>query len=121
VDPAFLLDEHISRRVAEAARQKGVNASAVDGSPLAGTDDFSLLRIAVGERRILVTYNNADLAPLYADLARETRDLPGIVFVDGATIPTSDIGGLAKSLAKLDRLIRSGKVSVEGGVFLTRT
>jgi uncharacterized protein DUF5615 len=97
-----------------------VDVVAVDGSALAGLDDRALLRLAVADGRILVTYNNGHFAPLMTDLLRERASFPGIVFVDRRTIPTSDVGGLARSIARLARRIEDGTVDASGGIFLGR-
>lgn len=118
--PKFLLDEHISRRVAKAASRLGVDARAVDGSDLAGLDDRSLFRAAIREGRILVTYNNGDFAPLLVDFAREGGAVPGVVFVNGDTLPTSDVGGLVRAIVGLAERIRAGRADPSGGIFLGR-
>lgn len=143
--PKFLLDEHISRRVAaqqqsasalaaglprrvrkahsfgaEAASRRGADVRAVDGSDLAGLDDRSLLRAAVRDGRILVTYNNGDYAPLLVDLLREGAAVPGVVFVNGETLRPSDVGGLARALAKLSDRIAAGEADASGGLFVSR-
>ena len=118
--PRYLLDEHISPRVAAAAGKRGVDVSAVAGSSLAGSDDMTVLREAISADRILVTYDVGDFAVLLGVLARERTCAPGIVFVDRASIRTSDIGGLTDALVALDELLAAGKVSASAGVFLAR-
>ena len=118
--PKFLLDEHIGRRVAEIAAKQDVDIRAVDGSELAGLDDLSLFRHAIAEGRIIVTYNNGDFAPLMTDLVREGVVIPGVVFVDIETIPTSDISGLARAVVRMSKRIEAGEIDVSGGVFLGR-
>ena len=119
--PKFLLDEHIGRRVAQEAAKHGVDVRAVDGSELAGLDDLTLFRHAIAEGRIIVTYNNADFAPLMTDLVREGAVIPGVVFVDIDTIPTSDISGLARAVVRMSQRIEAGEIDASGGVFLGRT
>ncbi|MBI2900507.1 MAG: DUF5615 family PIN-like protein [Planctomycetes bacterium] len=119
--PRFLLDEHIGRRVAEEAGRHGVDVRAVDGSDLAGLDDLALFRRAIADGRIVVTYNNADFAPLMGDLVREGALVPGVIFVDIQTIPTSDASGLARALVRIAERIAAGEVDASGGIFLGRT
>jgi predicted nuclease of predicted toxin-antitoxin system len=121
VRPKFLLDEHIGRRVAEEAAKQGVDVRAVDGSDLAGLDDLPLFRRAIEDGRIMVTYNNADFAPLVNALFSEGTAIPGIIFVDIDTIPTSDASGLARALTRMAERIEAGEVDPSGGVFLSRT
>ena len=116
--PKFLLDEHISRRVAERSRAERVDVHAVDGSGLVGFDDEGLLRQAIQERRLMVTYNIADFAVAYGKLLKEGLEIPGIVFVDNASIPSADIGGLVKALVRLSEKIDRGEETAAGGLFL---
>ena len=118
--PTFLLDEHISRRVARALARLEIDATAVDGSALTGSDDTVVLRAAIREGRILVTYNNADFPLLLGDALRAGVVVPGLVFVDSNTIPPSDIGGLARALATLAKRMAAGEVDPSGGIFLTK-
>ncbi|MBI4565227.1 MAG: DUF5615 family PIN-like protein [Planctomycetes bacterium] len=118
--PKFLLDEHIGRRVAEEAAKRGIDAYGVDGSELAGLDDLVLFRRDIADQRILVTYNNGDFAPLMTDLLREGATIPGLVFVNVDTIPTSDVSGLARAIGRLAARIEAREVDPTGGVFLGR-
>ena len=118
--PRFLLDEQISPRVARLAGGLGVDARAVASSDLAGLDDRSIFRKAVEEGRILVTYDIADMSVVYADLLKEGLDVPGVIFVDSRTIPTSDPLRLARGLARVAGRIESGDVDPGGGLFLER-
>jgi len=121
VRPRFLLDEHISRRVAEEAFKRGLDVRSVDGDPrLAGQEDLVIFREAIREKRILVTYNNGDFAPLLGDMVKAGEEVPGVVFVDEATISNSDIGGLTKALLKLAKWIERKEVDPSGGLFLRR-
>ncbi|MBI2932776.1 MAG: DUF5615 family PIN-like protein [Planctomycetes bacterium] len=117
----FLLDEQIGHRVAEEARRRGVDVQAVDGSELCGLDDLTIFRRAITQGRILVTYDNADFAPLMIELSKEATSIPGLVFVDVDTIPTSDVTGLARAIVRMAERIEAGEVDPSGGVFLRRT
>ena len=114
------MDEHISRDVAKEAGKSGVDVQAVDGSDMRGLDDVSILRKAIEKGRIVVTYDIADFAVAYSNLSKEGERIPGLVFVDQASIPSSDIGGLVKALVKLARRITRKEVDPEGGVFLAK-
>lgn len=116
--PRFLLDEQISPRAAEASRRLGVDARAVAGTPLAGGDDRAIFQAAIAEGRILVTYNIADFVTLLRDFLNAGPAIPGIVFVRGETIPTSDVRRLARALAALAARIEDGRVDPMGGVYL---
>lgn len=118
--PRLLLDEHISPKVAELLAGKGIDALAVAASPLAQSDDLELLRAAVREGRIFVTYDHSDFAEHLSTLTREGVALPGIIFVP-ISIRTSDFSGLAGALERLARRIQAGEIDPSGGVFLTRS
>ena len=101
-------------------RKLGLDVRAVAGSDLAGEDDRSVFRAAIQEGRILVTYNVVDFAPLYGDALNEGLPIPGLVFVNVASIPTSDARGLSEALAALAGKIERGEVDPAGGLFLQR-
>lgn len=118
--PRYLLDEQISPHVAEMMGKLGVDAEAVAGSALAGLDDPSIFRKAIEAGRVLVTYNIQDMSPLLGDFIRDGTGVPGVVFVDTRTLPTDDLGGLARALVRLADLVEQGKVNPSGGIFLSR-
>ncbi len=118
--PRFLLDEMISPRVALEARRAGLDILAVAGSGRAGQEDRAVFRAAIGERRVLVTYNVADFMRIFGDLLKEGIDVPGVVFVSRKGFPTSDPGALLKGLLRLSRRIEEGEVDPASGVFLER-
>jgi predicted nuclease of predicted toxin-antitoxin system len=119
VKPSFLLDEQISPRVAEQAAHQGVKIKAVCGSELAGRDDASILRAAIDEGRILITYTIADFTVVYSDLIKAGVKIPGLVFVNETSIPNSDIQGLVRALVKLSARIEEGEIDPGGCLFLT--
>lgn len=118
--PRFLLDEQISPRVVGLAASLGVDARAVAATSLAGLDDLSVFRKAVEDGRILVTYDIADMSMVFGDLLKEGVAVPGVIFVDGRTIPPSDPPRLARALARVAGRIESGDLQPEGGLFLER-
>ncbi len=115
----LLLDEHVSPKVADLLLKDGIDTVAVVATPLAQSDDLTLLRAAVLDGRIFVTYDHSDFAEHLAALAKEGSAVPGVVFVP-ATIRTSDFSGLAGALARLSRRIEAGEVDPSGGIFLER-
>lgn len=116
----FLLDEHISPKVVEQLSHRDVDVRAVDGSDLDGLSDAEIFEAAIREGRIVVTYNNADFAALLSGAINAGRTIPGMVFVSGQCIPTSDLGGLVTALEKLAKLLEAGRLEASGGLFLTR-
>jgi len=102
----LLLDEHISRRVAEGLRrsERKLLVFSLDefqsGHFLGGPDE-ELLKAAAVEELTLVTYDRRTIPPLLKRWAEEGRQHAGVVFIDNATIPGSDIGRLVRSLQAL--------------------
>lgn len=62
----LLLDEHFTFTIAEELRRRAVDAVAIqkERPELAGQDDEVILRTATLERRVVVTNNVRDYAPL---------------------------------------------------------
>jgi predicted nuclease of predicted toxin-antitoxin system len=62
----LLLDEHYTFTIAEELRRRAVDAVAIqmERPELEGQDDALILRTATAERRVVVTNNVRDYAPL---------------------------------------------------------
>lgn len=76
----LLLDEMYPARLAEALRERGIDAEGVDErSPLRGLADEELLVIAAREGRALVSENVADFMRLYGEWGAAGRRHAGIV------------------------------------------
>jgi len=118
--PKFLLGADISPEVAAGCRSKGLDVKAVCEVMDVESPDESVLRYAIKEGRILVTYNNEDFAPLLGDLIREGVPVPGVVLVSGRTIASSDFEGLVRAIRKLAEAIGKGEADPTGGLFLHR-
>jgi len=119
--PRFLLDAHISPVVAEILAKDGFDILAVAGSPLSGAEDDELLQFAASERRLFVTYDNATVPATAADLLQQGMEIPAIIYVSSATIPSNDFSGLARTLKRLAAKIESGEAEPSGGLFLGGT
>jgi hypothetical protein len=108
----LLLDEHISRDVADGLRRRSraieIRSMVVweDGRFL-GQEDHACLCEAAGQRLTLVTYDRRTIPPLLKTWAEEERMHSGEVFVDEKTISPSDIGGLVRALTSLARETRN--------------
>lgn len=98
----LILDEHFDYVIAEELRRRGVDAVAVKGErpELEGKDDGVVLRTATAERRVVVTNNVRDYAPLVEDFGLRGETQFGVLFTDDETFPRSDdrIGLLVRSL-----------------------
>jgi predicted nuclease of predicted toxin-antitoxin system len=115
----FLLDAHISPVVAVILAKDGFDVRAVAGSPLAAAEDDELLQLAAKETRLFVTYDNATVPAAAADLLNQGVEIPPIIYVSMATIPSNDFSRLAKALRRLAASIDSGAVDPPGGLFLS--
>lgn len=75
----FLLDEHISPKIATMVRKSGVDAICIADSAWSGLIDREVMKLARELSRILVTYDIGHLAPLLADAMSRGDPPPGIV------------------------------------------
>jgi predicted nuclease of predicted toxin-antitoxin system len=114
----FLLDAHISPVVAEILAKDGFDVRAVAASPLSGAEDDELLQLAANDKRLFITYDNATVPATAAELLQQGMEVPAIIYVSMATIPSNDFSGLAKALKRLAAKIESGEVDPSGGLFL---
>jgi hypothetical protein len=104
----LLLDEHLSPDVGESLRRADKRIVVCwlaewERGRFMGLADALLLHEAVTQGLTLVTYDRRTIAPLLKAWAETSRDHGGVIFVDEKTIPSSDIGGLARALKKLFR------------------
>ena len=99
----LLLDEHYNFTIAEELRQRGVDAIAIqkERPDLEGQDDDVVLRTATVERRVVVTNNVRDFAPLVEDFGLRGDTHFGVIFTDDATFPRTHagIGLIVRALA----------------------
>src|SRR5206468_3985227 len=63
--------------------------------------DPELLRAARRQTLTLVTYDQASIPDFLRQFAADQEDHSGVIFVDNDTIRQSDVGGLARALARL--------------------
>jgi len=99
----LLLDEHYNHAIAEELRRRGIDAVAIqkERPELEGQDDDVLLRAATLERRVVVTNNVRDFAPLVEDFGLSGEMHFGVLFTDDATFPRTHagIGLMVRALA----------------------
>lgn len=97
----LLLDEHISKQVAERLRARGFDVIALKETPQAdqGVDDEPLAMWASRQGRALVTYDVHDFPRLAQELAAVGQDHFGIVCIHSHTIPQENIGAQVRALA----------------------
>lgn len=99
----LLLDEHISRTIAEQLRARGHDVLAVtELTELRGLDDDALHAWCTAEDRIIVTYDRDFALLLQQRLARETP-AAGVVIVPHQRFPGGDRdhGRLLRALSAL--------------------
>jgi hypothetical protein len=105
----LLLDEHISRAVAEGLRRRHRQLVVFcmgewgDGEFL-GQSDSACLKQAAAPGLTLVTCDRRTIPPLLKAWAEEEQTHGGVIFVDEKTISPSDTGGLVDSLSDLSRM-----------------
>lgn len=116
----FLLDEHLSPKIAALMRKLGVDALCIADSSWSGLKDPAVMKLASELFRIVVTYNIGHFAPLLAEAIASGHPPSGIVYVDGKTLRPTDFSGIARALTRLSGQIDRGEVDPSGGVFLTR-
>jgi len=99
----LLLDEHYSHTIAEELRRRGVDAVATQNErpELEGQDDDVILRAATLERRVVVTNNVRDYAPLVEEVGLRGEPQFGVIFTDDTTFPRTHagIGLIVRALA----------------------
>jgi hypothetical protein len=102
----LLLDEHISRKVANQVKKgiPGVEVLSIhdwENGRFLATSDGEILRVAARQNLTLVTYDQNTILTQMAEIVSDGCDHGGIVVIDGKTIRQSDIGGLVKALCWL--------------------
>ena len=102
----LLLDEHISRSVANGLRRRHRRLVVIhfvewESGGFLGQPDTACLQQAAVQGLTLVTYDRRTIPPLLKTWAEEGRMHGGVIFVDEKTILPSDAGGLVRGLASL--------------------
>jgi hypothetical protein len=99
----YLLDEHISPRVATQISKQSMDIVIFslqrwqDGAFLQ-MDDTPLLRAAVQEGLTLVTYDRRTIPTLLFDWGQAGIAHGGVIFIDERSIAQKDVGGLVRAL-----------------------
>lgn len=101
----LLLDEHVSRTIAEQLRQRGHDVLAVSEAGLTQQPDDEVFRWATGQRRALVTADYKDFRLLHQRWLANGERHYGLVLVPRNLLPRrSRFGDL---VTVLDRLLRA--------------
>lgn len=100
----FLLDEHLSPRVARELRARGIDAVALrawrEGAFLQQPDE-RILEAAGEEGRVLMTHDVHSIPLLLKAWAETGRYHAGVILVSAAAITPDDYGGLIHALVAL--------------------
>lgn len=103
----LLLDEHISRSVAEGLRRRRqivvLCLAEWENGKFLGQQDSDCLKQAAVEGLTLVTYDRRTIPPLLKSWAEQEQKHGGVIFVDEKMISPSDTGGLIEALSDLWR------------------
>lgn len=97
----LLLDANLSpRRIARPLRERGHDILALaESSEYEGLDDPDVLALAASERRILVTRNSRDFAPLLREWAESRRAHAGCILV--WTLRHDEFGAIVQGVERL--------------------
>lgn len=97
------LDHHLSRRIAESMRQRGVDAVAALERDWHRLDDAGLLDQCAAEGRALITGDVADVVPIALRWTAEGRAHAGLILVSNSAIWTrrDSIGQFVTALLAL--------------------
>jgi predicted nuclease of predicted toxin-antitoxin system len=95
----FLFDQHVSGPALRQLRTRGVDVLHVAEVGLAEADDPEILRWAQRERRIVVTRNYRDFAPLVRALAAAREPFPGVLFLP-SSLRSNDVGRHVTALTR---------------------
>jgi predicted nuclease of predicted toxin-antitoxin system len=97
----LLLDANLSgRRIAEPLRVRGHDVLALaEHSEHEGLDDADVLALAADERRILITRNSRDFAPLLREWAEARRSHAGCILI--WTLQHHEFGAILRALDRL--------------------
>ncbi|MCW3055383.1 MAG: hypothetical protein JWN14_4553 [Chthonomonadales bacterium] len=103
---SLLLDQHISREIAEPIRAKRPEIPILSlyewrVGALIGADDPLILREAAAESLTLVTYDRQTIPPVLVEWGISGISHGGVLFVDNRTIATNDFGRLVRALIYL--------------------
>lgn len=100
---SLLLDQHISREIAEQIRAKRSEIPILSlyewrGGAFIGADDPLILREAAVENLTLVTYDRQTIPPVLIEWGVAGISHGGVLFIDNRTITTNDFGRLVRAL-----------------------
>jgi predicted nuclease of predicted toxin-antitoxin system len=93
----FLFDQHVSGPAVRQLRDRGVDIIHVADVGLSTADDPRIFHWAMKERRIFVTRNYRDFAPLVDAFTRRGEPFPGVLFYP-TSVRQNDAGHHVRAL-----------------------
>lgn len=100
----LVLDIHVPKAVAQGLQAVGIDAVPAatwnDGDIRTAADE-TILTVAAGEGRVLVSYDARTLRPLAKEWAERKQRHAGIILIDDRTFRQNDIGGIVRALRTL--------------------
>lgn len=113
------LDENISSLVAKKLREKGFDVISVHENHTQSKSDIEQLKLAISERRAIVTYDIVDFIDLAKGYIARGKSHYGIILVSNKSISQGEPGILVNALESL--LINKKNESLENEiVYLTK-
>jgi hypothetical protein len=105
-----LTDEHISPEVAVAARKlcRGIQITTLFqwmNGHFVSSPDGEILREAARQKMTLLSFDLRTIPPLLRTWGEQGTDHGGLIFIDEKSILQSDIGGMARALCELWKLL----------------
>ncbi len=114
----LLLDADTPPALAGALARLGHDVVSASGDrALESLSDVELLREALRQDRVLVTFNVVDFVELTRELARGSRAHAGVILIHARSFRRTDIAGMAGAL---DRLLRSGRDLGNAVIYLSK-
>jgi uncharacterized protein DUF5615 len=112
-----LLDEQLSPQIAVLLREAGYDAiSVAKRLDLVGSNDSTILEVATGEGRAVVTNNIKDLRPLAAERLAQGRKHEGLILVPSTrTRIRAAVTALAGAIEKVLREHPTGLQAASAG------
>lgn len=98
----FLLDEHLSPKVAEICGEKcAISLHHWKNGALVGESDERILQAAAGEKFVLVTFDVNTIPSLLRDMAIQGESHTGVSFISTRSFAQNDSSGIASALLRL--------------------
>jgi predicted nuclease of predicted toxin-antitoxin system len=112
----FVFDQHVNARALRQLRAHGVDAIHVAEVGLSEADDPEIFAWAVEARRIIVTRNYQDFAPLVSAYGKRGLSFPGVLFF-ATSVKQADAGHHVRSLLSwIQDAVAMGRNPVENGI-----